>query len=215
MRLILFIVLGQVAFNVQSHAQRASDSIKTSDSTGTPKKQVLKEAVVSASKPLMRQDGDITILDPEGLAAASTSGYEVLEKTPGIVADQDGNFYMTSSTPASIYINGREMKMSATDIAAMLKSLPPNSIQRIEIMRTPSAKFDASGSGGIINIVLKKGVKLGLTGSVNVGAQQGVYGNQNAGVNMSYSDGDRSAYLNLNVANRRVWSTLLPPASCP
>ncbi len=203
MRLILFIVLGQVAFNVQSHAQRASDSIKTSDSTGTPKKQVLKEAVVSASKPLMRQDGDITILDPEGLAAASTSGYEVLEKTPGIVADQDGNFYMTSSTPASIYINGREMKMSATDIAAMLKSLPPNSIQRIEIMRTPSAKFDASGSGGIINIVLKKGVKLGLTGSVNVGAQQGVYGNQNAGVNMSYSDGDRSAYLNLNVANRK------------
>ncbi len=165
--------------------------------------QALREAVVKASKPLMRQDGDVTILDPEQLVAASTSGYEVLEKTPGIVADQEGNFFMTSSTPASIYINGREMKMSAADIAAMLKSLPPNSIQRIEIIRTPSAKFDASGSGGIINIVLKKGVKLGLTGSANIGAQQGVYGNQNAGLNLSYNDGDRSAYLNLNAANRK------------
>ncbi len=167
------------------------------------KSRDLQGAIVTATQPMMRQEGDMTIIDPEQLAAASTSSYEILEKTPGVVADQDGNFYMTSSTPAAIYINGREMKMSAADVAAMLKSVPPNSIQRIEIMRTPSARYDASGGGGIINIVLKKGVKLGLTGSVNAGVQQGVYSNQTAGLNLSYGDGGVSSYLNVNLARRQ------------
>ncbi len=160
------------------------------------------EAVVTARKPLMRQDGDMTIVDPEPLAQASTNGYEVLEKTPGIIADQDGNFFLSSSNPASIYINGREMRLSAADLSAMLKSLPPDAILRIEILRTPSAKYDASGVGGIINIVLKKGIKIGLTGSANAGFQQGVYGNQQDGISLSYQEGNKSAYLNLNAARR-------------
>lgn len=165
--------------------------------------QKLKEATITATKPLMRQEDDKTIVDPEALANSSTNAYEVLEKTPGVIADPDGNFYMTSATPASIYINGREMKMSSTDVASMLKSLPPNAISKIEIMRTPSAKYDASGSGGVLNIVLKKGFKIGLTGSVNAGIQQGVYGNKFAGVTLNYDDGEKTAYLNLNYARRK------------
>lgn len=165
--------------------------------------KALKGATVTASRLLMRQEDDKTIVDPEPLAASSTSGYEVLEKTPGIVADQDGNFYLSSTSTATIYINGRELKMSNADIASMLKSLPPNAIERIEILRTPSAKYDASGSGGIINIVLKKGVKLGLTGSVSAGIQQDVYGNQFAGISLNYNDGEKSGYLNLNYAQRK------------
>src|SRR4029078_3522570 len=133
---------------------------------------------VTSQKPLMRQEDDKTIVDPENLAASSTSSYEVIEKTPGLFVDQDGNIYINSLSPAAIYINGREMKMSTSDIATMLKSLPSNSISRIEIVRTPSEKYDASGGGGIINIVLKKGVKIGLTGSVTAGCQQGTYANK-------------------------------------
>lgn len=138
-----------------------------------PLPKTLKTVVVTSQKPLMRQEDDKTIIDPENLAASSTSGYEVIEKTPGLFVDQDGNIYINSLTPATVYINGREMKMSASDIANLLKSLPPNSIASIEILRTPSAKYDASGGGGIVNVVLKKGVKIGLTGSVNAGWQQG------------------------------------------
>lgn len=158
--------------------------------------------VVTSRKPLMRQEDDKTIVDPEPLAAASTSGYEVIEKTPGLFVDQDGNIYISSLSPATVHINGREMKMSAADIATMLKSLPPNSIERIEIVRSPSAKYDASGSGGIVNVVLKKGVKPGMTGSVNAGWQQGVYGNKYAGFNLSNNTGNRSSYLNLNYGRR-------------
>jgi len=157
---------------------------------------------VRSSRPLMRQEDDKTIIDPHNLVESSTSGYEVIEKTPGLFMDQDGNIYVHSTTPATILVNGRELKMSTADIASMLKSLPPNSIQSIEIVRTPSAKYDASGSGGVVNVILKKGVRLGLTGSVNAGMQQGTYGNQFAGFNINTNSGRFSTYLNFNFTKR-------------
>src|SRR5436190_10531833 len=164
--------------------------------------KTMQGVTVTATRPLMTQEDDKTIVDPEPIAAASTNAYEILEKTPGIFVDQDGNVYLSSMTPAAIYINGREMKMSTADIATMLKNLPPNAILKIEILRTPSAKYDASGSGGIVNIVLKKGVKLGLTGSVVAGMQQGDYGNQFAGLNLNNNTGKKNSYLNLNYSRR-------------
>ena len=157
---------------------------------------------VTVTRPPMRQEDDKTIVDPENLASSSTNAYEILEKTPGLFVDQDGNIYLNSTTPATVYINGREQKMSGSDIATMLKNLPPNSIASIEILRTPSAKYDASGSGGIVNVVLKKGVKIGFTGSVTLGANQGKYGNQNIGLNLNNNNGKVSSYVNLQFFKR-------------
>lgn len=168
----------------------------------------LQGVTIVAKKPLLRQEDDKTIVDPEPLANSSTSAYEVLEKTPGLFLDQDGNVYISSTTPASIYINGREQKMSAADIAAILKSLPPNSIEKMEIMRTPSAKYEASSSGGIVNVVLKKGVKIGLTGSMNAGVNQGRFGNQFGGINLNNSNGGRTSFFNLNYTNRKSYDQI-------
>ena len=156
---------------------------------------------VTATRPLLRQEDDKTIVDPENLAASSTSAYEILEKTPGLFVDQDGNIYLSSTTPAQVYINGSEQKMSAADIATMLKSLPPNSIASIEILRTPSAKYDASGSGGIVNVVLKKGVKIGMTGSITLGGNQGKYGRQFIGLNLNNNNGKVTTYVNMQVSH--------------
>lgn len=163
---------------------------------------------VTATRPLMRQEDDKTIVDPENLAVSSTNAYEIIEKTPGLFVDQDGNIYLNSTTPATIYINGREQKMSTADIATMLKSLPPNSIASIEIMRTPSARYDASGSGGIVNVILKKGVRIGLTGSINAGMNQGEYGNRFVGININSNNGTRSSYLNLQVSKRNTYEQI-------
>ena len=127
----------------------------------------LNEVVVTSTKPLIRQEDDKSIVDPEPLAATSTNAYETMEKIPGIFIDQDGNIYLNGLSPAGVQINGRELRMSTTDMATLLKSLPPSSIQKIELIRTPSAKYDASGGGGVVNIILKKGIKIGLNGSVN------------------------------------------------
>lgn len=170
--------------------------------------KTLDAVVLTSQRPLMRQEDDKTIIDPENLVASSTSGYEVLEKTPGLFVDQDGNIYISSLSPAAVQINGRDMKMSASDIASMLKSLPPNSISKIEIVRTPSAKYDASSSGGVVNVVLKKGVQIGMTGSVNAGLQQGRYGNQFIGFNLSNNVGKKSSYLNVNYSRRNSYEQI-------
>ena len=168
--------------------------------------EMLKGVEIVSKKPLLTQEDDKTIVDAEQLALASTSALEVMEKTPGLFVDQDGNIYITSSTPAAVYINGREQRMSNADIASMLRVLPPNSIEKIEIMRTPSAKYDASSSGGLVNVILKKGVKIGITGNVNSGISQGVYGNQYVGFNVNNNDGDRTSFFNINYTKSNNFS---------
>ncbi|HNQ67924.1 MAG TPA: TonB-dependent receptor [Bacteroidales bacterium] len=158
----------------------------------------LDEVTVSAKKPLITQEGDKMIIDPEPLAHISSNTLEILENTPGMYVDQDGGVFLNSATPAKIYINGREQKMSNQDISTILQSLPPGSVQRIEVMRTPSTKYDASSSGGIINIILKQGVKIGRFGSANARVSKGKYVNSSLG--FTYNDGgDKSSfYVNAN-----------------
>ncbi|MDZ4705751.1 MAG: TonB-dependent receptor [Saprospiraceae bacterium] len=158
----------------------------------------LGEVTVTARRPLIRQEDDKMIIDPEPLASISTSTLEVLEKTPGLFVDQEGGIYLNSSTPAQILINGREQRMSTQDIATILQSLPPGNVQRIEVLRTPSTKYDAASSGGIVNVILKKGVKIGRTGSISLGMNQGVYGNHFAGINLNDSGDKATYYFNIN-----------------
>lgn len=158
----------------------------------------LNEVTVSAPKPLIKQEEDKTIIDPEPVANTSTNTMEVIESTPGLYVDQDGGIFISGTTPAAIYINGREQKLSSQDIATILRSLPPNSVEKIEVIRVPSTKYDAATSGGIINIVLKKGVRIGRFGSVNIGANQGNMGNKFAGFTFNNSLDKTNLYLNFN-----------------
>ncbi|HSN60073.1 MAG TPA: outer membrane beta-barrel protein, partial [Ferruginibacter sp.] len=167
-----------------------------------PKTSDLGNVTVVARKPLIKQEDDKTIVDAEVLANSSTNAYEVLEKTPGAVVDQDGSVYLNSATPATIQINGREVKLNAADLASLLKSLPANSVTKIEILRTPSAKYDASSSGGIINIVLKKGIKLGTSGSVNAGFFQGRFNTATAGFNLNRSINKINSTLSYQFTDR-------------
>ena len=168
----------------------------------------LGNVTVISKKPLIKQEDDKTIIDAEPLANSSTNAYEVLEKTPGAIVDQDGNVYLNSTIPATVFINGREIKLSSADLASLLKSLPAGSISKIEILRTPSAKYDAESSGGIVNIVLKKGVKLGTSGTINAGYFQGVYATETAGININKGSGKINSYLSYQFTNRNNFETL-------
>lgn len=168
----------------------------------------LQNVTVVSRKPLIKQEDDKSIVDATVLANSSTNAYEVLEKTPGTIVDQDGNVYLNSMTPATVFINGREMKLSTEDLASLLKSLPAASVSKIEILRNPSAKYDAASSGGIVNIVLKKGVKLGSSGSVNAGYFQGVYATQTAGLNINKSAGKINSYFSYQFTNRKNYEEL-------
>ncbi|MEO6406688.1 MAG: outer membrane beta-barrel protein [Ferruginibacter sp.] len=189
--------------NIEVHDSSLSITVNLSDKIGN-----LEAVVVVSKKPLLKYEDDKTIVDAEPLANSSTNAYEVLEKVPGAVVDQDGNVYLNSATPATIYINGREVKLSATDLASMLKSLPANSITKIEILRNPSAKYDAASSGGIVNIVLKKGVKLGTNGSVNLASFQGKYNTTTAGFNINKSIKKTNTYFSYQFTKRNNFEEL-------
>jgi iron complex outermembrane recepter protein len=164
----------------------------------------LGEVTVTAARPLIRQEDDKMIIDPEPIASISTNTLEILENTPGLFVDQDGGIFLSSATPATIYINGREQKMSSQDVNNILRSLPPGSVQHIEVIRNPSARYAASSSGGIINIVLKKGVRIGRFGSINTGMNQGYYGNRFAGISMNNSGDRTTQYINFNLNNNNL-----------
>jgi iron complex outermembrane receptor protein len=169
----------------------------------------LSDFTVIAKKPLIREEDDKTIVDPAPLVNTSTNAFEVLEKTPGAIVDQDGNVYLTSTTPATVFINGREMRLSSADLASLLKSLPANSISKIEILRTPSAKYDAASSGGIVNIVLKKGVRLGSSGSVNMAYFQGVYSTATAGFTFNKGADKTRSYISYQYTKKNSFEELV------
>ncbi|MPL99445.1 hypothetical protein SDC9_45663 [bioreactor metagenome] len=158
----------------------------------------LGEVTITADRPFIRQEDDKMIVDPAPMIGISTNTLEVIEATPGIYVDYDAGIFLSSTTPAQIYINGREQKLSNQDMMNLLRNLPPGSIERIEILRTPSTKYDAASSGGIVNVVLKKGLKIGRFGNLNVGMNQGKYGNRNAGGSFNNSTEKSTYYINAN-----------------
>ncbi|TVQ88655.1 MAG: TonB-dependent receptor [Bacteroidetes bacterium] len=158
----------------------------------------LDEVTVQGRRSFMSQQGDRIMVDPEPLAGFSTNTLEMLELVPGLFIDPQAGVFMGGATPAAIYINGREQRMNPQDIMALMRSLPPNSIQRIEIIRNPSARFDAASSGGIINIVLKRGINLGRFGSASVGMNQGIYGNRFGGISLNQGSERSSWYVHAN-----------------
>ncbi|NLA24571.1 MAG: TonB-dependent receptor, partial [Bacteroidales bacterium] len=165
----------------------------------------LEEVTIHAKKPMITQEEDKMVIDPEPMATTSTNTLEVLESTPGLYVDQDGGIFINGASPAAIYINGREQKMSTQDITNILRNLPPGSVQKIEILRTPSTKYDAASSGGIVNVILKKGVKLGRYGSANFGMNQGVMGNRFGGFSINSGGEKHTYYFSLNYYHRGVF----------
>jgi iron complex outermembrane recepter protein len=192
-----------VGYNTKSYIANITDKAFSVTFNLTRNTKNLDAVVVRSKKPVIRQEDDKTIVDVANLASASSNAYEVLEKTPGVIVDQDGNAYLSSATPATVFVNGREMRMSSADLAALLKNLPANSVSKIEILRTPSAKYDAASSGGIVNIVLKKGAKLGTNGSVNVGHFQGKYYSNFIGASLNKSSGKNNIYTSYQFTNSK------------
>ena len=95
---------------------------------------------------------------------------------------------MKGKTGVRIYVDGKMMQLETKDLAAYLKSINSNDIEAIEMISNPSAKYDASGNAGIVNIRLKKNKKYGTNGSLTTGFVQGKTPKGNASVNLNYRD---------------------------
>jgi len=130
---------------------------------------------VTTTRPLIENKIDKTVVNVD--AAVTNTGstaLEVLEKSPGISVDRDGNISLKGKQGVIILMDGKPTYLSGADLANLLRNMPAGQLDQIEIMSQPSAKFDASGNSGVINIKTKRQTLSGFNGSVSVGYTQGV-----------------------------------------
>jgi len=177
--------------------------------------QQLKGVSIVAQKPLIERKADRTVLNVENsVLAAGNSAMEILEKAPGVTIDKDDNISLKGKQGVTVMINDKLTYLSAAQLATLLRSTDGNTIQSIEIITNPSAKYDAAGNSGIINIKLKKNKSVGTNGSLTLGAGYGAYPKSNESLTLnhkqgkfnffgSYSHNDNQRYNNLLI-NRVV-----------
>ena len=173
MRKILFILSG-MTMCIFLQAQD-KDSVKTDEQIrDSVKVSVLQEVTVKGKKPLIQILPDKTIVNVD--AAITNTGatlLEVLEKSPGITMDRNGNIGLKGKQGIIIMIDGKPSQVSGSDLNNLLSGMTASQVDQIEIIDNPSAKYDASGNAGIINIKTKKNRQKGFNGSVNLALGQG------------------------------------------
>ncbi len=131
----------------------------------------LKAVVVSSRKPVIENKPGKMVLNVEGtINATGTDALELLRKSPGVTVDKDDRLGLNGKEGVQVYIDGRPSPLQPQDLANYLKSLSSSQIETIEIISNPSSQYEAAGTGGIINIRLKKNKTMGFNGSVNAGA---------------------------------------------
>ena len=135
---------------------------------------VMTEVEIKANKPLIQRQMDKIVMNVSSSPfAIGSSGADMLKKAPGVVIDKDGKVTVNGKSVA-VYIDGRPSYMNNEQLKGLLQGTDATTIDKIEIITNPSAKYDAAGQGGIINIKLKKNKSIGVSGTLS-GSYSGMY----------------------------------------
>lgn len=127
----------------------------------------LGEVTISAEKPMIQIEPDKTVFNVDKqLSTTGDNGIELLRKAPGLQVDNDDNIILEGKQGILVYINGKQSYLQGQDLTNYLRSLRAEEIEKVEIITQPSSKFDAAGSAGILNIVLKREKGLGTKGTL-------------------------------------------------
>ncbi|PST84846.1 TonB-dependent receptor [Pedobacter yulinensis] len=171
-------LLNDVALNKDEPEKRVG-TIKMS-----PDQNNLAEVTVTAEKPTLEFGADmITYNVGNSVLAEGSTATDILKNVPMVEVDIDGNASISGKRSTRIFIDGKPSDYMSSNIADLLNVLPSDAIEKIEVMTNPPVKYSGDGEG-VINIVLKKGFKIGFTG--NVGVTAGLQGNMNTNANASY-----------------------------
>lgn len=170
--------------------------VKLADDT-----KVLQEVVVEGMRSQMRFELDRKVFQVDAnIAASGQSASELLESIPSVEVDQDGEVSLRGSSSVTVWINGKESGLTADNRAQILEQIPAETIESIEVITNPSAKYSPEGTSGIINIVLKKDRRGGYFGSAEIGANS--RGGANAGVSFNYNSSKWEAYASVGFRMR-------------
>lgn len=170
----------------------------------------LNTVTVTARKPFVERKIDRTIVNVDALISnAGISALEVLDKAPGILVDQDGNVSMNGKSGVVIFIDDKPTYLSGADLASYLRSLPSGTLETVEIMTNPPAKYDAAGNAGVINIKTKKLKQKGFNGNIAPGYMQGAYPKSFNSLNLNFRNNAFNYFANIGYNYSENFSDLL------
>ena len=163
--------------------------------------KTLKEVTVTGQRSQMKLEVDRKVFSVDQMiASAGGSASDLLEQIPSIEVTTDGEISLRGNSSVEVWINGKASGLTSDNRGEILQQIPAESIERIEVIDNPSAKFSPEGSAGIINIILKRDRKAGYYGSLRAGANNA--GGWNTGGNFNYSSGILDAFANLGYRRR-------------
>lgn len=159
--------------------------------------EMLKSVEVVATKEFIEQTVDKTVIHPDAsITSASENVYDILRKLPGVSIDNNDNITLKGMQGVRVMIDDKPTYLSATQLASWLKSMQGKDVERIEIIENPSAKYDAEGNSGIINIKTKHTRAPGFNGTLNGGLNIASKVGWNGGINLNMNYGKLNLYGN-------------------
>ncbi len=157
------IEISVLGFKIEKSKEFKLDSNKTINFTLKEESQTLNEVVIKSKRPIIKQTAEKLIVDLEKTEMVNSSLQDVMRKVPGVLVTNNG-ITIAGKSGVRILINGKTTEYM--DVETLLRDFPADNISKVEVVEQPGAEYDASGSGAIINIILKKNVSLGTHGSV-------------------------------------------------
>ncbi|MFY7964434.1 MAG: TonB-dependent receptor domain-containing protein [Chitinophagaceae bacterium] len=206
-----FVSVASVGFKKTNSAvfEYSGSKVEVPILTLTKASKDLGEVTVTSKKPMIEVKADKTVFNIENsINAVGTDAFELLRKSPGVMIDKDDNLQLSGKNGVQVYIDGRPSPLSGKDLADYLRSMQSSNIEAIELITNPSAKYDAAGNAGIINIRLKKNKSFGTNGSVNAGYAIGTYSKYNAGLNLNNRNKKINLFGNYNYNHSKNINTL-------
>lgn len=164
----------------------------------------LKEVSVTGQRPFIERQADKIVVNVENsLVSTGSTALEVLQRTPGITIDKDDHLQLKGKSGVTVMLDGKLTYMSADQISNLLKNMASENISKIEVITNPSAKYDAAGNTGIVNIITKKGRKSGLNGNFTASLSKGINFAHNTGLNLNYKTSRFNFFGDLDFSERR------------
>lgn len=159
--------------------------------------KILKEINVSSNQKLIEIDGGNIVFNVvKSVTAQGTNALELLGRAPGVTVGTDNNISLNGKAGAAILIDGKQTYLSGREIAELLKSMSASEIKAIEIIASPSAKFDASGTAGVINVKTLKSNVQGFSAAFTTGLNYGIYLRNNQDLSLDYRNNSVNIFGN-------------------
>ncbi|HEY8398924.1 MAG TPA: outer membrane beta-barrel protein [Flavihumibacter sp.] len=182
---------------------------KDSPDTDTLKTDTLATVVVKGQKMLVEKQADRTVVQVDKMLSATGSDvFKLLELVPGLTIDDDGNITLNGKSGIMVMVNDKPTYLSGAALVSYLRSLPASALEKIELMPTPPSRYDAAGTGGLINLKVKKNSLRGFNGNAQLAFTQGYLFSSNSSVNLNYRNNRVNLFSNLSLVTSNRFTDL-------